>query len=270
MPWRDCNVIVSHHSLLTIETLNSLQLYIDPHSVVKNEAVVPDSCSLLTNSMLMVNGIDLDIASSAAEMHTESWPVTCSSSSHLDDMQKPPQTTISSLSTPPPEATGFPPAYPYSWAPMHTYNLPSHVPQTAYSSPISMAAPGSLSTFSVAECYLRGSSLEDSPLSSPGSCNDGSSYQDQQLLDEHFGQTSCPTTSSICSMGGVNRSQSPLINNVYGAMTQSVDMMTTVPSYEYAINHTTISESLGQVKEGNLGSAQKAVKMPQSKSTRNV
>ena len=137
---------------------------------------------------------------------------------------------------------------------MQNYNFPSHTPQTAYSS---MAAPGSLS---VAECYLRGSSLEDSPLSSPGSCSDGSAYQEQKLLDEHFGQTSCPSTSSM--VAGMNRSRSPLISHVYGAMTQSVDMMTTVPSYEFAISHTPISDGLAHVREG---SAQKTVKMPQSK-----
>ena len=183
-------------------------------------------------------------------MGTESWPITCSSSS-LDDLHKP---ATSTLSTPPPESTGFPPSYPYPWTPMQTYNFPSHAPHTAYSS---MAAPGSLS---VAECYLRGSSLEDSPLSSPGSCNDGSSYHDQTLMDEQFAHTSCPSTSSI--VAGMNRSQSPLISHVYGAMTQSVDMMTTVPSYEYAISHTPIGDGLGHVREG---STQKAVKMPQSK-----
>jgi hypothetical protein len=45
-------------------------------------------------------------------------------------------------------------------------------------------------------------------------------------------------------------------------MTQSADMMTTVPSYEYAIGHNPIGDNLGHVREGN---AQKAVKMPQSK-----
>lgn len=208
--------------------------------------MVPDSCNILTSSMLMVNGID----TSSAEMGTESWPITCSSSS-LDDLHKP---ATSTLSTPPPESTGFPPSYPYPWTPMRSYNFPSHAPHSAYSS---MAAPGSLS---VAECYLRGSSLEDSPLSSPGSCNDGSSYPDQTLVDEQFGHSSCPSTSSI--VAGMNRSQSPLISHVYGAMTQSVDMMTTVPSYEYAISHTPIGDGLGHVREG---SAQKAVKMPQSK-----
>ena len=79
-------------------------------------------------------------------------------------------------------------------------------------------------------------------------------------MDEQFGHSSCPSTSSI--VAGMNRSQSPLISHVYGAMTQSVDMMTTVPSYEYAISHTPIGDGLGHVREG---SAQKAVKMPQSK-----
>ena len=225
--------------------------------------------------MLMVNGIDLAVTSPAEMSMAESWPVTDGSSPTLEDplQRTQPAPSLSSLTTPPPESSGFPPAYPYPWLPMQTYNFPSHSPQTVYSSPMSMAAacapPGSLSTLSVAECYLRGSSLDDSPLSSPGSCNDGNSpsaYQaaDQQLLDEHFGQSLCPTTTSM-QVSGVNRSQSPLVSHVYGAMTQSVDLMTTVPSFEYAINHTPINDSLGPVREGNLGSGQKAVKMPQSK-----
>lgn len=230
--------------------------------------MVPESCNILTSSMMMVNGIDLAITSNAnMPGAAEQWPaaITCSST-NLDELHKPQQQpALSSLTTPPPESTGFPPSYPYPWLPMQSYSFPPHsAPQTTYSSPMSMAAPGSLSTFSVAECYLRGSSLEDSPLSSPGSCNDGSStFQDQQLMDEHFMQTSCPTTSSM--MVGVTRSQSPLVSHVYGGLTQSVDLMNTVPSYEYAINHTPISDTLGQVREGNIASGQKAVKMPQSK-----
>ena len=226
---------------------------------------MPESCNILTSSMLMVNGIDLATTSTADMGIDSSWPMTCSSSSLADELHKqPPLSSISSLTTPPPEASGFPPAYPYPWAPMQSYSYPTpHSSQTAYSAPLSMAEPGSLSTISVAECYLRGSSLEDSPLSSPGSCNDGSSYQDQQLMGEHFRQTSCPTTSS--TVLGVNRSQSPLVGHVYGAMTQSVDMMATIPSFEYLMNHTPMSETLAQVGERN---AQKTVKMPQSKLNR--
>lgn len=135
---------------------------------------------------------------------------------------------------------------------MQTYSFPSQAPAA-------IAVPGSLS---VAECYLSGSSLEDSPLSSPGSCNDGSSYHDQKLLDKQFGHNSqCPSTSSM--VAGMSRSRSPLISHVYGAMTQSVDMMSTVPSYEYAISRTPITDGLGHVRDGTT---QKVVKMPQSKS----
>ena len=237
--------------------------------MTKNEPVVTESCNILTNSMFMLNNIDPP-ATSTAEMGLEpSWTIRCPPSTLTDDLQKqPPLSSISSLTTtPPPEASGFPPAYPYPWAPMQSYSYPTqHSSQTACSAPLSMAEPGSLPTaFPVADRYLNDSSLQYSPLSSPGSCNDGSSYQDQQLLEEPFhGRAPCPSTSSVVL--GVNRSHSPLVSHVYGAMTQSGDMISTVPSFEYLMNHTPISE-LGQVGERNLGSGQKAVKMPQSKST---
>ena len=213
--------------------------------------MITESSSILATSMLMANGIDLSVTSMADIGHdSSSWPTTCSQSSSLNEQKA----VISSL-TPPPESTGFPPAYPYPWLPTQSYSFPTLSSQSV---------PGSLSTLSVAECYLRGSSLEDSPLSSPGSSNDGSSsYQEAQpLLDDPFGQSSsCPSTTSM--VFGMNRAPSPLVSHLYSG--QTIDFMAALPTYEYASSHTTpiAGESITQ---SSLGTGQKTVKMPQSKS----
>ena len=130
-------------------------------------------------------------------MEAEQWPaVSCAPAGQFHDPYFQQQISPATLVTPPPEleTRGFPLMYPYnSW----------QQPAAPYG--------GQQSSVPISDCYLHGSSLDDSPLSSPGSC-DGTSIQDTpQYSDATYGQATIPT-----------RSRSPLVDHVYGlASTQS-------------------------------------------------
>ncbi len=153
--------------------------------------------------------------------------------------------------TPPPEASGFPPAYPYP-VPSWNYGLSSHQPVTSSMAPTTLQS-------SIADSYLYGSSLEDSPLSSPGSTDSNLALQEPQLVEDmaYVHSQQALTTSS--------KSHSPLCDNVY---TQASTM---VPSrYEPVMTSSSFNTSIIPNMENKSGidfgiHMQKEVKMPQSK-----
>lgn len=159
-----------------------------------------------------------------------------------------PSTTNSMVLTPPPEASGFPPAYPYS-IPSWNYGL---APVT------SSVAPTTLQS-SAADSYLYGSSLEDSPLSSPGSTDSNLALQQEPPVtdDMVYAHSQNLTTST--------KSHSPLCDNVY---TQASTMFSS--GFEPIMTSSSFSTSILPSMENKNGidfgiHMQKEVKMPQSK-----
>lgn len=167
------------------------------------------------------------------------------------------QTThYSMVITPPPEVSGFPPAYPYPAAtPLwQDYTLPPNQPIA--STMASTMAPTSMQT-TLTDCYLNGSSLVYSPLSSPGSAESNLSTDDMS-----YGQPTMITSS---------KSPSPLCYNVYSHAN--------VPSgYEPSPAKSSFSptmappglESKNGIDFGLSGKFSKEPRMPQSKLLINI
>lgn len=168
---------------------------------------MPDTANLLTSSVLLANSMECISTTTECTMDAEQWaPVTCTSAQFHDSYLQ--QISPVTLVTPPPEmeARAFPPMYPYTW----------HQPAPQYGAPVPVSGPLPVSD------YLHGSSLDDSPLSSPGSCDSSSGLPEtsqNMFSSDVYGQTSAVPTQS--------RSRSPLVDHVYGisASTQSNGMM---------------------------------------------
>ena len=150
----------------------------------------PAASNLLTTSLLLANGMDGMTSTEMGLPLDTTWssaPMSTTAATSL-------QLQCSFVVTPPPEMHGFPPAYPY---PTTTWQDFTCIPP-----PIQPIASSMAPTTTVTDCYLKGSSIVDSPLSSPGS-TDSSPPIHEMPDDLLYGQT----TSS--------KSPSPLCYNVY-------------------------------------------------------
>ena len=126
-----------------------------------------EASSLLTNSILMANGIDSTISTDELPLNHTTWTTT---SAHI----YPGAYQHNFINTPPPDGNGFP--LPYSLPSWQTYNLSSNqlLPASCLTQPITNV----MQSFVQSDQYMLGSSLEESPLSSPSSCEDGSQSEE--------------------------------------------------------------------------------------------
>lgn len=204
------------------------------------------SSNLLSTSSFLINNMNRAI-STAGSFPTTNAAWTTNASMYTNPLHF--------LATPPPEANrGLPPSgYPYTW----DYDVPGMAISTI--APTTMA---NTQTFVQTDGYLKGTSLEDSPISSPGSCDSASScyglHEQQQQLppaDEMSYTPPVNQTSIPSSMAG--NFQSPLCNNVYG-----IPGTNGTPA---VFEHTTTSFGQGGV-ENDLGmNVSKGVRWPISK-----
>ena len=217
-----------------------------------NVYLIPGTDTLLSKSILMVNGMDaVGLADSPGfpSWSTNNVPATPHSSL--------PATPHSIVATPPPE--GPPPPYPYpTWcSPPVTSEIPTTV-----------SMPTTMPSTNLGD-YLSGSSIEYSPLSSPGSvnsCNLSAVHEPQLSDDLMYSQSSIAmgTTSHLCEMYYSDAVNAIPVTTGYqsGATTAYDTIMTTgyppVTSYQPVATSpvTTIPDSTFGPKE---------VKMPQSK-----
>ncbi len=188
----------------------------------------------------MSHGMEGSIHSEDHPMTSNSWSTTTAAAAGgYPNLYQP-----NLLTTPPPEGASFPPTY-SSFQSWQTYGIaPNQVVAASC-----MAQPGSQS-YVYGDPYVRGSSLEESPLSSPSSCEgtvqdpDDSAYLQSQAAIS----TAAHTATSHC--GG----------SIYG--------MTATAGYEYVMAPAYVPGMVhleGQ-EHYEIGlQVPKGVKMPQSK-----
>lgn len=166
-------------------------VYSPPESLSSGES---EGSNLLTSSLLLANGMETAVTTAdlAAMPLDTTWSSAPMASVHT-------QAQYSMVITPPPEATSvFPPAYSYPAATWQDYGLPPNQPIASTMAPTSMHSTAN-------DCYLNGSTLVDSPISSPSSTDSNLSIHDGPD-DLSYGQPAMTTSA---------KSPSPLCYNVY-------------------------------------------------------
>lgn len=168
-----------------------------------------------------------------------------------------PATPHSIVATPPPE--GPPPPYPYpTWCPPP---VTSAIPSTM---PMPTTMPSSLGD------YLSGSSIEYSPISSPGSvhsCNLSAVHEPQMPDDLMYSQSSMTVSSKSPLCHDIYYSEAvnmiPTTNGYQPVATTAYDPIMTT-GYQPVTSYQTLPSSPATtISESSFGP--KEVKMPQSK-----
>ena len=168
------------------------------------------------------------------------------------------------LATPPPESNGFTLSYPYpSW-------LDYGISANQATSSMTLTTMANTPSFVHTDCYISGSSLEESPLSSPGSSVDCSQTMHERYMPDEltYMHSQLPITTHT-------RPHSPLCDHAYGVATStpSVQANSIIPTgYDYMMAGYSQNMVHMENKERlNLGpQVPKGVKMPQSKYYDNV
>lgn len=186
----------------------------------------------------MSHGMEGSIHSEDHPMTSNSWSTTTTATGYPNLYQQ------NLLTTPPPEGTSFPPTY-SSFQSWQTYGIAPN--QVVAASCMAQPIPTGSQSYVYGDPYVRGSSLEESPLSSPSSCGgqdpDDSAYLQNQVTIS----TAAHTSASHCS-------------NIYGMTTTAGYEYVMAPAYAPGMVHLEGQEhyEMGlQVPKG--------VKMPQSK-----
>lgn len=195
---------------------------------------------MLTSSILMANGMEGTIPSEELPLNSAAW---ATSSAHA----YPSAYQHHLLTTPPPEGNGFPPAYPFpSW---QTYGFASN--QVVGASCMTQPIATGTQSFVHGDPYVLGSSLEESPLSSPSSCE--GSHTPHESEDVAYMQNQAPITTTA-------RSHSSHCNSVYGVTATAGYEYVMAPAYGQGIVHLETQEPY------DIGlQVPKGVKMPQRK-----
>lgn len=156
--------------------------------------------NLLTTSLMLANGMETAVTSSDFNLPLDTtWstaPMTTAASSLH---------TQYSIVTPPPEVSGFPPAYPYAVAPpsWQDYALPPSQPIASTTASTSMQS-------TLSDSFLTGTSVAESPLSSPGSTDGNLSVP----ADDLTCTTSSKSPSPLCyAYSHANIGYEPIVNN---------------------------------------------------------
>ena len=190
---------------------------------------VMNSCDMPTDPLFFTNGSPISVQNEIPTSLNSTWTTSV-----------PPYQQH--IVTPPPESEGFHTTYPYPWQSCDL-TTPSFMPST--SNPLMHR-----------DNHLSGSSLEESPLSSPGS-SDGSNMQ---VLDEVSYMNQVHLTMPLTST-----SQSPICDS-YGMHAKSQALP---PPYDYSMMAGYIQSTTNNIKTTevyDLGPrVPKGVKMPQSK-----
>lgn len=170
------------------------------------------------------------------------WPTASLSGSSLHSI----------VVTPPPE--GLPPPYPYP-------------PWYAPPPPVTSSIPTAMHPSNLAD-YLYGSSIEYSPLSSPGSISNSNlnAAHEQQLMDDLTMAMSVSTKPPLCDVY-YSEANSVIPTTGYQPMTTGYQPVMTT-EYQPPVTTTgyqpVASSPTTQILHNDLG-APKEVKMPQSK-----
>jgi len=201
--------------------------------------MVSDRTNLITNSILMSHGMEGSVHSEDAPITSNSWTASTSVAAAYPNLYQ------QNLTTPPPEGNNFPPTY-SSFQSWHTYGIAPN--QVVAASCMAQPISAGTQSYVYGDPYVRGSSLEESPLSSPSSC-EGTPHDPEDVAYLHSQ-----------ALGSATHAPASHCNGLYG--------MTATGGYEYVMAPA-FSQGMVQLdsqEHYELGmQVPKGVKMPQSK-----
>ena len=189
----------------------------------------------------MSHGMEGSIHSEEAPMTSNSWAASTSAAGYPNPYQQ------HLLTTPPPEGNTFPPTYSFqAW--QATYGIASN--QVVAAPCMTQPIPTGTQSFVHGDPYVLGSSLEESPLSSPSSCEG----TPQESEDTAYLQNQV-------SISTATRTHASHCNSIYG-------MTATAAGYEYVMApaYTPGMVHMDSQEHYEMGlQVPKGVKMPQRK-----